>query len=95
MADYLYKTRIWFDTTDVIGVDVEKEAADTLDFETNYKANCYPVNDLELMETYFLVDWTYDQLKQKITDTGLDWTDVKLETADKFYDLYVLSPNQY
>lgn len=95
MADYLYKATIWFDTTDVLGVDPQVEAARTADFEQNYKADCYEVDDLELMETYFLVEWTYETLKQKIIDTGLDWTDVKMEIGDKFYDLYVLSPNQY
>ncbi len=94
MADYLYKATIWFDTTDVIGVDAAQEAINTADFEQNYKAQCYAVNDLEVLNTFFQVDWTYQQFKDKIATTDVEWTDVKVETADRFYDLYILTPNQ-
>lgn len=95
MVDYLYKTRIWFDTTDVVGdIDPATEAANTADFEANYKSQCYPVDDIELLETFFMVEWDYATMKAKIGEEVVAWTDVKLETGDKFYDLYILTPNQ-
>ena len=91
MADYLYMTRIWFNTADTVGFDNSAEAANTTDFETNYKANTYPVSDMEMMTTVFIIYKTYAQFKALIDDVNILWSDVKCETNTRHYDLYLLT----
>ena len=91
MAYYLYMTRIMTDTNNCYGFDNTAEAANKTDFDTNYKANCLLVDDLENMETTFTVTLTYAQFKAKIDGTNILWTDVKLEIANNHYDLYLLT----
>lgn len=91
MADYLYRNRIMTDLTNCYGFDNSAEAANKSDFETNYKSSTYPVADLELMDTVFLVDKTYTQFKALVDGQTITWGDVKLETGTNFYDLYIIT----
>jgi hypothetical protein len=79
------------DLTNCIGFNNSQEASDKSDFETNYKAGCYKVDDLETMATVFLVDKTYAEFKALIDGSVITWGDVKLETRQNFYDLYLLT----
>ena len=90
MAQYLYEATVFFDTDDVLGVNVSQEATDTTDFETNYKDDCIVVSKVNLIETTFMIDKTYTQFKALIT-TPFDWADVKLVISDKHYDMYLLT----
>ena len=92
MVDYLYVTRIWFSTADSVGFDEAAEAANTTDFETNYKASTYPVSNMETQATVFIINKTYAQFKALIDGVNILWSDVKCETNTKHYDLYLLTP---
>jgi hypothetical protein len=83
--------RIMTDTTNCYGFDNTAEAANKTDFDTNYKASCIQVDDLENQESTFIVRLTYAQFKVKIDGTNILWTDVKLEIATNHYDLYLLT----
>ena len=90
---YLYKHRIMTNLDNCFGFDNTQEAADKSDFETNYKASCYVVSDLEMLDTVFLIEKTYAQFKAMITG-DITWAMVKLEIATNHYDLYLLSGSQ-
>jgi len=91
MAYYLYMTRIMTDLNNCYGFDNTTEAANKTDFDTNYKTSTTQVDDLENQETTFLIKLTYSQFKAKIDGTNILWADVKLEIANNFYDLYLLT----
>ena len=94
MVDYLYETTICFNTEDVIGIDPEQEAIKTADFEANYKSQCYPVTDVEVLNTYFKSDKTYLEFKALVDGENIAWSDVKMITGEKDYRLIILSPVQ-
>jgi len=91
MTLYLYMARIMTDTSNAFGFNNTQEAADKLDFETNFKSQTLAVDDLENMETTFITRLSYTQFKAKIDGVNILWTDVKLETTAIFYDLYLLT----
>ena len=105
MVDYIYKAKIWTDTSTVIGVDPAVEAANladfddnddeqrkgVADFDANYRASTIPVGTLEVLATAFTTEWNYDTLKAHVDDVALSWTDIKLITGDIFVDLIVIS----
>lgn len=93
MTNYLYMARIMTNTDNCYGFDNAQEALDKTNFDNNYKASCIEVDDLENSETTFLVKLTYEEFKAKIDGTNILWTDVKLEIAGNFYDLYLLTNN--
>jgi len=84
---YLYKTTIFRDTTDVIGIDVAQNDADKSDFETNYKASTVLVDEVIIAETTFLTELTYAAFKSKVAL----WSDVKRIENAKKYILHILS----
>jgi hypothetical protein len=92
MVYYLYMTRIWFDTSSTVGFDNAAEAANTTDFETNFKSLAYPVSDMENQATVFIMNKTYAQFKALVDGVNILWSDVKCETNTKHYDLYLLTP---
>ena len=94
MANYLYKAKILIDTTNAYGFNNSAEASNKSDFDTNFKALCYPVSDLELMSDVFIIEKTYAQFKALIDGAVITWADIKLETAEYFYDLYLLTDTQ-
>jgi hypothetical protein len=91
MADYLYHTYVYKNTNDVLGVVPADEAANTLDFETNYKATAVKVDDLEIMGTTFETIKTYSQLKALVDGVTITWADVKFAVEGKAYDIYLLT----
>lgn len=93
MANYLYRHKIMTDLTNCYGFDATQEAADKTDFETNHKSSCYEVDALELLDTAFVVDKTFDEFDALIDGTNIVWGDVKYETSPNSYSLYLLSEN--
>lgn len=93
MADYLYKSTVYFDTTDVIGIDPVQEEANKVEFEANYKASVYQVDDIQIAETVFVLNKSYADFKALI-DGEVAWTDVKMIQQDKYYELFILSATQ-
>jgi hypothetical protein len=91
MVDYLYKARIWKDTTNVVEVNPTTELANKTEFETNYKSSTISINNLELMGTTFVILKTYTDFKVLIDGINILWTDVKCENGGNFYDLYLLT----
>jgi hypothetical protein len=89
MVNILYRARIWFDTTDVIGVDAAQEAARVADFETHHKSGTTPCDDLENQENMIVQKMSYEEFDALIDGTTYKWSMVLLETAEKFYDLYL------
>lgn len=90
MADYLYKATVFYNTTNVLDVNPSQEATNTTDFETNYKADCVEINNINVIQTTFEINKTYTDFKNLIS-TPFDWNDVRLVISDKHYDLYLLT----
>jgi hypothetical protein len=91
MADYLYHTYIFHNTTNVIGVDPATEAANVTDFETNYKTPAVKIDDISIQSTTFESIKTYTQFKALVDGVILTWGDVKYAKEDKAYDIYLLT----
>jgi len=90
MAEYLYHTYVYHDTTNVLGVNPITEAANTTDFETNYKSLCVKIDDITPGSTMFDIIKTYTEFKALIS-TPIAWSDVKYADEGKNYDLYLLT----
>jgi hypothetical protein len=91
MAEYLYHTYVYYDTSNVIGANAVQEAANTTDFETNYKSQATEIDDLVPGATMFDIVVSYADFKALIT-SPITWADVKFaDEDDKVYDLYLLS----
>ena len=86
MADYLYKTTLYWDTVNVIGIDAVQEAINVADFEDNYKNLTMKSSQIELAETTFVTELNYADFKAKLN--GAKWTDITCITGKKTYELY-------
>jgi hypothetical protein len=90
MADYLYHAYVYHDTSDVLGVNPVVEAANTADFENNYKSQAVQIDDIIPGQTTFDIVKTYTQFKALIS-SPLTWSDVRYADEEKAYDLYLLT----
>ena len=88
---YLYKTILFRDTTNVIDSPATNPV-DLLDFDTNHKASCLFINQLEIAETTVLIEKTYTQLNALIANPIL-WSDIKYKSNSQKYELFLLSEN--
>jgi len=91
MAEYMYHCYVYHTTTDVVGIDPVAEAANTLDFETNYKSQTVEVNDIIPATTTFEIIKTYTDFKALIDGVNILWTDVKHANEGKAYDIYLIT----
>ena len=91
MANYIYKTSIYHDTTGVIGVP-GSNTADLADFVANHMGTCLPVTNVQVAETSFELDKTYTQF-DALVDTPYSWSDVKCITTEKAHQLYLITSN--
>jgi hypothetical protein len=90
MAEYLYHAYVYHDTQDVLGVNVSQEAANTTDFETNYKAQAIEVDDITPGATTFDIVKSYADFKTLIS-SPITWSDVRYAKEEHAYDLYLLT----
>jgi hypothetical protein len=90
MANYLYHTYILKDGTNTAGYNLATEAANKTDFETNFKATAYKIEDIFPAETTFDVIKTYADFKALIV-SPITWADVNYADETKFYDIYLLT----
>lgn len=89
MAQYLYKTTLYTDTTNVINVPSDN-ATNLTDYETNHQSSTVKIDDLQLAETTFEILKSYDDFDALIT-TPYDWGDVKEVVKNNRYDLYLIT----
>ena len=91
MSDYLYHTYVYKNTNDVLGVVPADEAANALDFETNYKPTAIKVDDITINTTTFETIKTYAQFKALVDGSIITWSDVKYAVEGKAYDMYLIA----
>lgn len=91
MALYIYDCQILKDPTDTVGFDLTAEAANKLDYETNYKSQTVKVDNLIVSETSFEIDKTWSQFKGLIDGVNLTWGDVRQGIVGKFYELHLIT----
>lgn len=89
MADYLYYTPIYIDTTNVSGVPGDN-ASNKSDYETNYQSSTGKVDEVTLAATTFVFEQDYDDFKTLVTDP-IEWADVKELIRGNRYLLYIIS----
>ena len=92
MAQYLYKTTIWTDTTNVVGLNTSQNTTDLADYENNNQSSTVKVSDVFVSETTFTTEMTYAQFDAIIV-SPYDWTDVKEADHDTHYELYLITSN--
>ena len=92
MANYLYQTILFKDTTGVLPVPTDN-AADLSDFETNHNADVIAVDNVIPAETTFEIWEDYSDFSAYIDDVAFFWTDVKCIENEKSYTLYLMSSN--
>jgi len=88
---YLYKTKIFHDDSKVVGLPSWNDAAVT-DFEANHKSSVLDVNALELQDTTFVLDYTYNEFSDAV-ENNTTWGSVKCHNDGASYTLYLLTTN--
>jgi len=91
MTEYIYKTILYRDTTNVIGLNVTQNNIDLADFEANYKASSTSVDSIVIMETTFQIDKTYTQFKALVDGATILWSDVRFVKDPQKYCLYLVT----
>lgn len=91
MANYIYKTSIYHQTDNVVGLP-SSNATDLSDFETNHMGTCLPITGLSVSETSFEIDKTYSEFDALVA-SPYAWSDVKCMETDKSYVLYLITGN--
>ena len=89
MANYIYQTIIYRNTTNVFNPP-DWNASALTDFETNHIDDVLNISALLISETSFEIDKTYPQFDTLIAEP-YTWSDVKVITEDKTYKLYLLT----
>jgi putative sterol carrier protein len=92
MADYLYKTIIYHDDTNVVETPTNNDT-DNTDFETNNKSSAVSVNEVVISSTTFVIELSYSDFDDLITG-DVAWTDVKYIEDAKAYCLFLASETE-
>jgi len=87
---YLYRTTIYKDTSNVLGLNISQNNTDKTDFETNYKNTAIAVSNVVISETTFLTELSYATFKTKVV-TPILWSDVKYTDDGLRYVLHISS----
>jgi hypothetical protein len=90
MAQYLYKTIIYTNDTNVIGLDTTQNASDVADYENNNQASTVKVSNVQVAETTFLTELDYTDFDALITG-DYSWDDVKEADHETHYELYLIT----
>ena len=88
MANYLYRTVLYHDTSKVVG-EPATNAADLSDFTTNHASSVVDVTGIDLSELTFTLDKSYGDFDTLVSDP-YDWTDVRCNNTGNAYELYLL-----
>ena len=91
---YLYKTTIYYDTTNTVGLP-STNAVDLADFETASKQDeALEVSEITLSETTFVIEKSYEDFDALVDGTAIVWSDVKYIKDLKQYCISLLSNTQ-
>lgn len=90
MANYIYKTILYTDTSGVVGLDTTQNAADLSDFQTNHQASTIDIDSLSVAETAFLIDKSYTDFDSLVVG-DYDWTDVREVARLNQIELYLVT----
>jgi len=88
---YLYKTTIYHDTSNSVGIPATN-AVSVADFEDNNKVNSVLVDSVTISETTFILERSYESFDELIVD-GIYWSDVKYVDDGTRYIMYLLANN--
>ncbi len=89
MANYLYKTILFINTTNVVGINVSQNNTDKAAFETNGKPTAKKVSGITIGETTFEILKSYTDFVALLL-TPLTWASVKYEELPNLkYILYI------
>lgn len=89
MANYLYKTALYTDTTNVPSPPSDN-STNLTEYQTNHQSDTVKVNTVQLAETTFATDISYTDFDTLVA-SPYDWTDVKEVTLKNRYELYLLT----
>ena len=89
MADYIYKTNLYTDTSGVSGVPATN-TTDLNDFNTNHASDVVEVDEMVVAQTAFMFEKSYSDFDTLVADP-FDWTDVKCLTDHNSHHLYLVT----
>ena len=89
MADYIYKTSLYTDTSVVSGVPATN-TADLADFTTNHAGDVVDIDELTIAETSFQIEKSYEDF-DALVDTPYSWTNVRCWTDHNSKHLYLVA----
>jgi hypothetical protein len=94
---YIYQAIIYKNPSEVLGLTsqgiIDNEANKTAFEGAGKKENALPISELQIAETAFVIEKTYDEFEQLI-ETPLSWSDVKYRSDDRVYQLFLVTENQ-
>src|SRR3989344_5009994 len=85
MQTIIFKTVIYKDTTDTVGLDITQNNIDKTDFETNYKSQATTVNEISSAEALSIATISFADFKIKVGS----WVDVVYSETPKRYDIFL------
>lgn len=88
---YLYKTKIYYDTTNVIDAPADNDT-NLSDFNNNHKSSALLVDDVSVAETTFILEKSYSDFDALVSDP-ITWEDVKYIDDGISYNLFLTSSN--
>ena len=89
MSNYLYKTIIYKDTTNIYSLNITQNNIDKTDFETNRKSSSQSITEIFISETSFITEESYANFTARII-SPITWADVKYIENSTKYILYLI-----
>lgn len=89
MADYIYKTTLFHQTSDVAGIP-STNTADLLEFMNNHRSEVIDVSGLVVGQISFDLEKSYQDFDDLIV-APIEWGDVKCVVGLKSFDLYLIT----
>jgi len=87
MINSFYKTVIYTNTANVIGVNITQNTIDKIDFETNYKSTAIGITDATFFDTSLSSVLDFTVFKTKVSN----WDDVRYLVRDNNrYEIFTL-----
>lgn len=89
MSNYLYRTALYTDTSNVVSVPADN-STNLTEYQNNHQSDTIKISSVQIAETTFASDIDYDDFDTLVA-SPYDWTDVKELTHNNRYELYLVT----
>jgi hypothetical protein len=90
MIDSYYRTTIYKDTTNVVGLNISQNNSYKTDFETNYKNLTVIITEADFLDTSLNILLNFNQFKLIVTS----WSNVRCLEREDRYEIFTLQESE-